>query len=245
MKIVIVDDHQSFREALQIALGQEPEMVVAASVATGREALKAIEELKPDLAVIDFSLPDTDGASLVAELNRRKITVPTLILSMHRTAPIARGALNAGATGYATKDQPLREVIAAMHQVAAGTRYVAPALRALTASDVRNPAGPSDFLGGLSRRERQIFSMIIEGRSTAEIGRQLCISLKTVETHRAHINRKLDVHSSAELVRLAAVTGLLGLGEPSRRGNLKSAIKSPPSEQEDDPQDAPNPPRSS
>jgi two-component system, NarL family, response regulator NreC len=209
MKVILVDDHQAFRESLRVALSQHPDIEVLGDASTGREACALMERLHPDLAVLDLTLPDTDGISLVRELRRRGFATPVMILTMHHTPLFVRDALEAGAQGYALKEQPLVEVIEAMHAVAKGARYLPPSVGALPEGAGRKGEG----LGGLdtlSKREREIFSLVVQGRASTEIAKLLSISLKTVETHRSHINRKLGVHSGAELVRLAAVTGLLG-----------------------------------
>jgi DNA-binding NarL/FixJ family response regulator len=210
MRIILVDDHQSFRESLRLALSQHDDITVLADAATGREACALVEKHQPDLAVLDLTLPDTDGISLVRELRRRGFSTPVLILTMHQTPLFVRDALEAGAHGYALKEQPLSEVIEAMRAVSNGVRYLPPSVGALPDGPGRKGASFGG-LESLSRREREIFALVVQGRASTEIARLLSISLKTVETHRSHINRKLGVHSGAELVRLAAVAGLLGV----------------------------------
>src|SRR4051794_38231096 len=217
MRVILVDDHRSFRESLRVALTQQPDITVVADAGSGREAVSLVEQHRPDLLVLDLTLQDTDGISMVRELRRRGLAIPVLLLTMHQTPLFVRDALEAGASGYALKEQPLAEVIEAMRTVSGGGRYLPTSMGAIPTPTGRKGAPGQGGLESLSRREREIFSLVVQGRASTEIARSLNISLKTVETHRSHINRKLGVHSGADLVRLAAVTGLLGVtsGEPS------------------------------
>jgi DNA-binding NarL/FixJ family response regulator len=161
--------------------------------------------------VADLMLKDTDGVSVARELTRRGVAARIMILTMHTNALFVRDAFDAGVQGYALKEQPLTEIVEAMRLSAGGERYLSPRLgpppipRARGTINERAQAG----IDQLSRREREIFGRIIQGLSSRDIAQSLCISLKTVETHRSHINRKLGVHSPAELIRLAALKGLL------------------------------------
>jgi two-component system response regulator NreC len=209
MRVLIVDDHQSFRESFRLALELEADITVVGDAATGRDACHLAEKHRPDLIILDLTLPDTDGVSLIRELRRRGSSAPVMILTMHHTPLFMRDALEAGAQGYALKEQPLAEVITAMRRVASGERYLPSSAGALP--EPARKGASFGALENLSRREREIFSLVVQGRASTEIAKLLSISLKTVETHRSHINRKLGVHSGAELVRLAAVSGLLGV----------------------------------
>jgi DNA-binding NarL/FixJ family response regulator len=185
-----------------------------------------IEATKPDLAVVDISLQESDGISLVRELRRRRIDTPILILTMHGNGLFVRDALDAGAGGYALKDQPLAEVIDAMNACQRGERYLSPMVDPVPPSDrPRSERGEPSLFARLSRREKEVAAQVIRGNSSQEIARSLCISLKTVETHRAHINRKLGVHSTAEIIRLAAQLGLLD-GQP--RASTAAAVEAAP-----------------
>jgi DNA-binding NarL/FixJ family response regulator len=211
MRIVLVDDHQAFRESFRIALWHEASISVVGEASAARQVYPLVESEKPDLVVADLMLKDTDGVSVARELTRRGVTARIMILTMHTNALFVRDAFEAGVQGYALKEQPLTEIIEAMKTAASGDRYLSPRLgpppipRARGTTTERGHAG----IDQLSRREREIFGRIIQGLSSRDIAQSLCISLKTVETHRSHINRKLGVHSPAELIRLAALKGLL------------------------------------
>jgi len=187
---------------------------VVGEAGTAREACTLIETAQPDLAIVDLSLKDSDGIALAHELKRRRLSVRILILTMHNNGLFVREALEAGAHGYAVKEQPLAEIIEAMNTCVRGERYLSPLVQPVPESTQEPVEGDASFLERLSRREREIATHVIRGNSSQAIATFLCISLKTVETHRAHINRKLGVHSTAELIRLAAMKGLLA-GQPS------------------------------
>lgn len=216
MRVVLVDDHQAFRESFRIALWHEASISVVGEASSARQVFPVVEAEKPDLVVADLMLKDTDGVSVARELSRRGVTSRMLILTMHTNALFVRDAFEAGVQGYALKEQPLAEIIDAMRTAAGGERYISPRLGPIPLPRPRSPMGERNGYAGLeqlSRREREIFCRIIQGLSSRDIATSLCISLKTVETHRSHINRKLGVHSPAELIRLAALKGLLA-GQP-------------------------------
>jgi DNA-binding NarL/FixJ family response regulator len=179
-------------------------------VGSARQAIPLLETQRPDLVLMDVTLEDSDGISLAWEVRRRKLPAPILMLTMHTSGLTVREALDAGVRGYATKNQPLDEIVQAIEACIAGQRYISSAVGEIPAEG-RPVEGdlPGSMTSRLSRREREIFSYVIRGKSSEAIADGLCISLKTVETHRAHINRKLGVHSPSQLIRLAALRGLL------------------------------------
>jgi DNA-binding NarL/FixJ family response regulator len=219
-RVIVVDDHKSFRESLAIAVGQMGAFSFVGLLGNARQACALIETEKPDLVVVDVSLEDSDGIALAWELRRRKLNIPIMMLTMHTSGLLVREALEAGARGYATKNQPLTEITQAMEACIAGARYISPLVGAIPEETKSSGDVDTGLTARLSRREREIFSHIIRGHSSEEIGRSLSISLKTVETHRTHINRKLGVHSPAQLIRLAALRGLLmDVGPGATRGS--------------------------
>jgi DNA-binding NarL/FixJ family response regulator len=211
LRIVIVDVHGVFRDALSAALAQQRDLKVVGVAKDAREAYEVVAATDPDLVVLDVSLPGIDGVGATRELLRRARRTKVLLLSAHPRADLVVGGLQAGAHGYALKDQPLVEVLDAIAQVAEGRTYLAPALpRSLVEARWRRPAGEEtvDPLFALSTREKEIFHLVVRGHSNEGIAAELCISVKTVETHRAHINRKLGAHNPADLVRYAATRGI-------------------------------------
>jgi DNA-binding NarL/FixJ family response regulator len=205
-RVVLLDDHQVFLDCFRIALAADPRFVVLGATKDPRRAYALVEQEKPDLLVSELLLHDTDGVSVARELVRRGVSTPVLILTVHGSLAFVREAIQAGVSGYALKEQSLPDVREAVHAVAEGQRYFAPALGDLSAVE---PSPVDGLLASLSRREQEVFLRILHGADNREIARSLSISVKTVETHRAHINRKLDVHSPAQLMRVAALGGLL------------------------------------
>jgi two-component system response regulator NreC len=169
-------------------------------------------------------LRDTDSISAARELQRRRVSVRIMLLTMYSNPLFVSDAVDAGIVGYGLKEQPLAEIIAGMKTAAGGETYVSPLLaKEMPLADRRPPQKSANGngaagLGRLSHREREVFCRIIQGYSSQAIADALCISVKTVETHRTHINRKLGVRSPVELIRLAALQGLL-TGETHAYGN--------------------------
>jgi two-component system response regulator NreC len=172
-----------------------------------REAYLQAEQTRPDVIVLDVTLPGVDGICATRELRRRVPKARVLILSMHTMERVVKEALSAGAAGYALKSQELEGVIEGIVRVAAGGRYLAPEIPARLLSECEGEGGGP--LGGLSSREREVFDLVVRGFSNRAISAELCISVKTVETHRAHIHQKIGVHSVAGLMRFAVVNGLV------------------------------------
>lgn len=206
-RVILLDDHTVFLESFKIALFNDASFSVVSEASSARVVYGEIEMHKPDLLVADLMLKDTDGIAIARELKRRRLGTRILILTMHSNNVFVKDAFDAGVRGYALKDQPLAEILRAMHLVADGEQYLAPSLGVIPSSnDQRNR---NDAMASLTEREREIFCRILDGQPSREIATSLSISIKTVETHRSHINRKLGVRSPAELIRLAAFKGLL------------------------------------
>lgn len=205
MRLVIVDDHVSFRESLAIALRLRGGFEVVASAGSARDACRLVEQAPPDVLLADLMLADTDAVSLVRELRRRHSLPPTLVLARLGHPLFVRDALQAGALGYALKDDPLDDVMQALRTVAEGRRHVSPQLAHL----VGPPTEAQTSVERLSTREREVFGRLLEGMTAKEIARALCVSVKTVHTHRLQINRKLGVNSPAQFARLTAAQGFV------------------------------------
>ena len=209
IRIALVDDHRIFREGIRALFSALPDLEVVADASTAATAREAIAAANPEVVVLDLALPDAPGVQLIQEVaNNRSVRV--LVLSMHHAEARVREAFEAGATGYALKDQPASEVAEAIRVVHRGGVYLAPSLPRETVSSAhRAPSSSARKLASLSLREREVFNLLVQGSSNKEVSATLGISVKTVETHRMSINRKLDLHSTAELVRFAAIQGLL------------------------------------
>lgn len=209
--MVIVDDHDVFREGLRSVVERHGHRIVG-QAASVRDACRVLDNLHFDLLVVDLSLPGTSGISLVREMRRQRRPQPILMLTMHARATVAVEAIAAGATGFALKSDSRATLLDAIATVAAGRRYLSPALPAATIESALVEIGRGSAPGPLallSAREREIFDLLVRGYENHQVAKELCISPKTVETHRAHIFIKLDVHSIADLLRFAFYNQLL------------------------------------
>jgi len=185
---------------------------VIAEAGNGRDAVKKILELLPDVAVLDIGMPLLNGIEATRQIVKRAPTVRILILSMHADEAYITQGLQAGAKGYLLKDSADSDLIRAVSDVAAGRSFFSPAVAKVMLDDyVRHLAdkGIVDRYEALSEREREIFQLIAEGHSNKEMADLLSISPATVETHRAHILQKLDLHSTAEVVLYAVRRGVI------------------------------------
>jgi DNA-binding NarL/FixJ family response regulator len=200
VRIAVLDEELLFVEGLRSLLASEPEIEVA-RVSSGSALSDAVgpgpEDAQVDVVVVDPR--SGGGGSFLAELKERFGGANILVLSMVTSPDRVHAALHGGADGYALKDQPLDEVLDAIRRVAAGERYLAPKLP----RELLEPGGAGTALERLSPREKEIFELVVQGHSTQKISEELSISVKTVETHRAHINRKIGAHSAADLIRYA------------------------------------------
>lgn len=206
--VALIDDHQLFREGLRVLLSSTPDVRVVAEAASAEEAMPAVRNSSPQVVVLDVMLPGVDGIPIARALLREDPSRRVLALSMVTDHERVLDALQSGVLGYASKRQSAAEVLEAIRTVARGERYLAPELRsAMTSQPSRQGAPPA--LASLTRRELEIFELCVGGLASKDIARQLRISPRTVETHRARVLRKLHARSAVELVRLAARWGVL------------------------------------
>jgi two-component system response regulator NreC len=212
LRILLVDDHSVFREALGTLLVQrDPSLEIVGERGTARDGIRAVAELRPDLVLMDIMLGGTSGIAAVRELRRLEAECRILVLTAIVEPGFVVDALSAGADGYALKEQTIEDVLFAIHRVARGVGYVAPRMeQTLGGSGLGVPApGLQGIVASLSVREREVFELVVAGYTNQRISIELFISVKTVETHRTRINKKLRVHSTVELLRLAALHGLV------------------------------------
>jgi DNA-binding NarL/FixJ family response regulator len=190
---------------------EQPTWEVVAEVGDGREAVRAAIALKPDVAILDVAMPLLNGIDAAQQILRRVPTTRILMLSMHSDEAYVTRALQAGATGYLLKDSAGKDLLKAVEAVAAGRAFFSPAIERLMLDDYVRRAGTGlvDRYETLSEREREIFQLIAEARSNKEVAALLDISPATVETHRARILQKLDIHNVAELVLYAVRRGVI------------------------------------
>ena len=209
VRIALCDDHAVVRSGLRRILDVEDDLEVVGEAGSVKEAIALASETQPDVFVMDLGLPDGSGITATAEIGRTSPTTRVLVLTVHDDVAYLRRAFDAGAVGYLVKEAADVELVQAVRQVAAGRPYVHPTLgAALLAPDAPPPrlGGPG---GELSDREVEVLKLIALGLTNAEIAERLYVSIRTVETHRAHIHQKLNLRSRAELVRLARDAGLL------------------------------------
>jgi len=210
MRVMLVEDHVVFRTALrELFATREPSFEVVAEAATAQDAWRLADQQRPDVTIMDVFLRGESGISATRELCRRQRGARVVILSAIDNPSFVREAFAAGARGYALKEQTADEIIGAVRIVAGGARYLPARFDPELLGDGKTTPQPEGLFGQLSAREREIFDLVVAGHGNQRIASELFISVKTVETHRARINRKLGVHSGVELVRFAALHGRL------------------------------------
>ena len=212
LRILLGDDHTLIRQGLRKILEERPEWQVVGEAGDGRSAVQQAIALEPNVAVLDVGMPLLNGIEATRQIVRRQPGIRILILSMHSNEAYIIQALQAGARGYLLKDSADTELIRGVSAVAAGKSFFSPAVAKVMLDDyVRQLAekGIVDRFESLSEREREIFQLIAEGHTNKDVADLLSISPATVETHRAHILQKLDVHNTAELVLYAVRRGVI------------------------------------
>jgi len=212
LRILVADDHTLVRQGLRKILESQPGWVVVGEAGDGRDAVQQTMDLQPDVVIMDIAMPRLNGVEAVQQIERRNPNARVLVLSMYSDEAYVTRAVRAGAAGYLLKDSADVDLIQAVSAVSEGKSFFSPAVaRVLLDEYVRQLAerGIADRFDTLSEREREVFQLIAEGHSNKEVATMLHISPTTVETHRAHIMEKLDLHSTAELVLSAVRRGMV------------------------------------
>jgi len=205
IRILLADDHTMVRQ-------ERPDWEVIAEAGDGREAVRLVEQYKPDVAIIDVAMPLLNGVEATRQITKRAPGTRVLVLSMHADEAYVTQILQAGATGYLLKDSADVDLLKAVSEAAQGRSFFSPAIARVMLDDyVRQLAdrGVTDRYEALSEREREIFQLVAEAKTNKEIAALLNVSPSTVETHRAHIMEKLDLHSAAEIVLYAVRRGVI------------------------------------
>ena len=207
IRVLIADDHALVREGLKQVLAQAADIQIAGEAASGDAALEQVKTGKFDVAVLDMSMPGLAGIDLIKRVKSVNPKLRVLILSMHGEKQYAARALKAGASGYVTKDGASAQLVAAIRKIAAGGVHISDAAAAELLSSA---SGAGDALphSTLSDREFEVFRQLVAGRSPTEISEKLHLSVKTVSTHKTRILEKMNMRSTAELVRYAVQHGL-------------------------------------
>jgi two-component system response regulator NreC len=210
IKIVLADDHAVLRAGLRALLNAEPDMEVIGEAANGREAIQKAEELRPDLIVMDLSMPVMGGLEATKQIKEKGLPTRVLVLTVHAEQQYLLPVLQAGGSGYVLKQAADTELIAAIRTVHRGDAVLYPSAANLLLEDYRKRVSASgDDFDGLSEREREVLKFTAEGFSSQEIADKLIISAKTVDTYRQRIMDKLNIHHRSELIRYALKKGLL------------------------------------
>jgi two-component system nitrate/nitrite response regulator NarL len=212
IRLLLVDDHPVVRRGIRLSLAQQPRIQVVGEASDGREALAKAHELKPDVILMDIDMPHMNGLAVTDLLRREMPEVKVLILSMYSNTDYVMRIIQCGARGFVLKEASPDEVVQAIEAVQSGTAHFSPEVARVALNHVvRGNSEPMSPLSCLTNREREVLHFIAEGLSNKEIASQLNIGVRTVETHRERIMRKLDIHTIAGLTRFALQQGLVTL----------------------------------
>lgn len=212
IRIFIAEDHTILRQSLVILLSQQAHIQVAGEAADGQEAFRKIIALKPDIAILDISLPQLNGIDLATKLRQEAPEIRIIILTMHKSEDLMTRALRAGVRGYVLKDNALEELIKCIETVYHGNIYLSQSVTQMVVDGfIKNSAGELPKEEVISTREREILQLLAEGKSNKEISSILKLSVNTVETHRANIMRKLGFKNVVSLVLYAVRNHLIEL----------------------------------
>ncbi len=213
IRVLIVDDHDMVRTGMRHLLDSEPDITVVGEAGGGVEGLRMAKELQPDVAVLDVAMPRLGGLEMLGLLKVSLPQVKVVILSMYSKESFAHEALQAGAYAYVLKGAPSNDLLEAIRYANMGRHYFSEEvhsklIKSYVTHRQEEPVGTNDY-HRLSDREKQVFRLLIDGNSTAEVAELLCISIKTAEKHRTSVNKKLGTSSPVEMMKFAIRTGLV------------------------------------
>jgi DNA-binding NarL/FixJ family response regulator len=211
LTIVLADDHHMIRNGLRLLLESKLDCAIKGEAATGPEAVSLVEQVQPDILIIELMLPGMSGLDVTRRVRQVAPHTHVVVLSMHADEAYAREALRAGATAYVLKESLTDEFVRAIRQAAAGQRYLSPPLAERMIAEYVQPTNESapDLYATLTARERDVLYLIAQGLTSAAIAQQLTIGVRTVDWHRANMMRKLGLHSVAEVIRYATQRGII------------------------------------
>jgi two-component system, NarL family, response regulator NreC len=215
IRVLLADDHAVLRGGLRALLNNEPDMEVVGEASNGRQAVERAEELRPDVIVMDITMPEMNGLDATRLIAEKGLGCRVLVLTVHSEQQYLLPVLQAGGSGYVLKQAADTELIAAIRTVHQGQAFLYPSATSMLLQDYRKrvSSGDDDKLDGLSEREREVLKHTAEGFSSQEIAERLIISAKTVDTYRQRIMDKLNIHHRSELIRYALRKGLLTAGQ--------------------------------
>ncbi len=213
IRILLADDHKITRQGLRSLLEKQPDMEVVAEAEEGHAAVRLVLELKPNVVIMDISMPDLNGAEATRQIVKQSPNAKVIALSMHKDSQYVIEMLRSHASGYLLKECAFEELALAIRTVMDGKTYLSPTISGAVVEDYLHRLSKADFSKSevLSDREREVLQLVAEGKSTKQIALKLHISTKTVETHRRQIMNKLDIHTVAELTKYAIRKGLTSL----------------------------------
>jgi DNA-binding NarL/FixJ family response regulator len=212
VRIVIAEDHTILREGLRSLLSADPNFEIVGEAEDGREAIRCVEKLKPDLILTDLSMPRMNGMEAIKEIRRISPVTKILVLTVHKAEEYILSTFRAGANGYLLKDSTHAELVMAVKKVLSGKQYIGPEISEKVIEgylEGKKTLKSRTSWETLTQREREILKLIAEGYKNKEIADDLCISVKTVEKHRANLMEKLDLHSIQALTAFAIEKGLV------------------------------------
>jgi DNA-binding NarL/FixJ family response regulator len=211
-RIVIAEDHTILRDGLKSLLSAYPDFDIVGEAENGRDAIRCVEKIAPDLVLMDLSMPKTNGLEAIKEIKKRNPETKIVALTVHKTEEYILATLEAGADGYVLKDAGQSELVMAIRNVLSGRRYLSPGVSEKVIEgylEGRKGVKPKSSWDTLTQREREVLKLIAEGFKNKEVADYLFISLKTVEKHRANLMKKLDLHNAAALTAFAIERGLI------------------------------------
>jgi len=211
-RIVICDDHTLFVEGMKAMLRNESSLEIVGEARGGRQAVDLVKDLKPDVLLMDVSMPDMNGFDATRHVHQFDPALKVLILTMHDDEELVARCLEAGAAGYIIKDAPLTQLLYAIETIRKGERYLSPiVLKKVVDGYVKSTGRPQSSYDRLSPREREVLKLLAEGFSVKEVATRLNLSVKTVDAHKSNLMKKIDVHDRTELVKYAIQKKLIAV----------------------------------
>ena len=215
IRVLIADDHPIVREGLRQVLSSADDLIVSGEAASGQEVIDAVMGDLCDVVVLDFSMPGKSGMDVVKDIRKSGRKTPILVLSMHPESELAPRLLQAGASGYLTKESAPKELVNAIRKVATGGKFISPALAERIAARLDSASRQPHEV--LSDREYEVMVRLASGKSAHDIGAELSISVKTVRTHRDRLMEKLGISNDVELVRYAIQHGIVSMPSDEKK----------------------------